>query len=260
MRSVFHPLRVSIIFIFFLFCSVYCLAQKDFTNQYGRLNADRTLRLEYIEHTESSTRLYVSYLGTTNRGSYTGLYLNNLRIVDRNTKAEYRPVDTGLLPTTTDGKFFVYNSGSIIVLEIKFRRLPSYVTDIDVIEGDGSVTATYNFTFKNLGIDPELDFYDDLEDFLYENESYAATIFSVFDAQIDIYIDDVYVAKLDRKFNSATYTPACGEYGTITILFSNDNERSGKGKGSSGGKNYNWNFNFTPKSTYFGDCHKHRLK
>ena len=224
------------------------------------MNADKTLRLEYIEHTTDYTTVYISYLGTTNTGTYTGLYLNNFRLVDRQTKAEYRPVDTGLIPTSTDGKFFVYNSGSSIVLEIKFDRLPSYVKYIDLIEADGSPSSTYNFTFKNLGVDSDIDFDDDLFEYLYDHSGYAATIFTIFDAQIDIYIDEVYVGKLDRKFNEATYTPSCGEYGTLTILFPDSIERTGKGKGSSGGKNFTWNFEFSPKNAIYGDCHKHRLK
>lgn len=257
MRTIAHR-TIFFAILFFSFANAVS-SQDEFVNYYGKYNADNTLKLSFIEHEEDYTTLYVSYLGTTNVGQYTSLYLNNLRIKDRETYREYKPVDTDILPTDTDGKVFYYNSGSTILIRIKFDRLPSSVKYIDVIEGDGSSSATYNFTFKNLRVNSLVNDIDEFFDFFDETDYYVSTIFTVFDATTDVYISNTYVGKLDRVFKSADYTPSCGEYGTLTVVYATDSERSGSAKASGNGKNYTWTFTVKPSSGYMG-CHKQRLK
>lgn len=243
-------------FLIFLAAS----AQTSFVNAYAKKNADNTLQLAYIEHTSENTTVYVRYLGTQNYGKFTGLYLNNFRIVDRVTGAEYKPTNTGVLPTTTDGKFFIYNSYDPIMLSITFRRLPSYVKSIDLVEADGSTTSTYNFTFRGIAIDPTKDDGDDLWDMLWEEEVYAATIYSITDANIDIYIDDAFVGTLTRYFADPAKVPDCGQYGTLTLLTAESRTLKFKGKASKNGKSLSWTFDVNPKDWVLGECAKHYLK
>ena len=257
MRTFF--LRVALSAIFFFSLVSISFSQEEFVNYYGKINADGTLKLNFIDHDEDYTTLHISYLGTTNVGSYTGLYLNNLRIVDRETGISYKPTDTGLLPTTSDGKVFFYNSGDPTLIQIQFDRLPSYVKSIDVIESDGSSSSTFNFTFRNLRISPLVDDSDEFWEFIYDIDIYASTIFSVFDATIDLYISGTYVGKLDRVFKSAEYTPSCGEFGTLTVVYPTDAHRTGYGTTTSNGKKYTWDFTVKPSSIASG-CHKQRLK
>jgi len=257
MRTLLHRLVLPAIFLFSF--TTPSIAQDEFINYYGKKNADATLELNFIDHEEDYTTLYVSYTGTSNVGEYTSLYLNNLRIIDRETRKEYKPVDTGVLPINDEGKVYFYNSGTPILIRIRFDRLPYGVKNIDVMESDGSSSATYNFTFRNLRINPLLDDSEEFYDFLYDIDSYASTIFSVFDATISVYVAGKLVGVLDRVFKAADYTPSCGEYGTITVVYANSTERVGYGSATSGGKNYTWNFTVKPKSG-FDECHKQRLK
>jgi hypothetical protein len=257
MRTLLHRLVLPVIFLFSF--ATTSLSQEEFINYYGKNNADATLQLSFIDHEEDYTTLYVSYTGTSNVGEYTGLYLNNLRIIDRDTRREFKPVETGVLPTNAEGKVFFYNSGTAILIRIRFDRLPSGVKNIDIVESDGSSSATYNFTFRNLRINPLLDDSEEFYDFLYDIDSYASTIFSVFDATINVYVGGKFVGVLDRVFKSADYTPSCGEYGTLTVVYANSTERAGSGSATSGGKNYTWNFTVKPKGG-FDECHKQRLK
>jgi hypothetical protein len=253
-------LQHAVVSLAFLLFSVAGFSQDVFVNAYSRYNADRTIRLEYIEHDEEHTSVYFSYLGTSNIGTYTSLYLNNFRLIDRTTKAEYRPESTDMLPTTTDGKAFFYNSGEIIPIVIKFNRLPSYVKYIDLMEADGSSVATYNFTFRNLAISPDTDDEYDLWDYKDENDAYGASIYTTYNAQIDITLNGVYVGKLDRKFNSETYDPACGEFGTLSVYYADNRTLKGSGKGKTSTGEVTWSFEFSPRDLGYLGCFRQLLK
>ncbi|MET0394495.1 MAG: hypothetical protein ABW019_15225, partial [Chitinophagaceae bacterium] len=134
-------IRKHVLFLLAFCCASLVLPAQsrssNYINEYGKYNADKTLRLDYIEQDDDYTILYVAYTGTSKNGSFTSLYLNNFRIEDRSTGKEYKPVNTGMLPTTTDGKFFLYNDNTEMMLTIRFNRLPSSVKNIDVIEAEG---------------------------------------------------------------------------------------------------------------------------
>lgn len=253
-------LRSVLLFLFFCSFGLVLHAQKsrssNYINEYGKYNADKTLRLEYIEQDDDYTIVYVAYTGTSNSGSFTSLYLNNFRLVDRATDKEYKPTDTGLLPTNTDGKFFLYNSGTDIMLSIKFRRIPSSVKNIDLIESDGAASSTYNFTFRNLYLDPSEHLPRSLLKKAGAQEGYAAMFYTYEELTIDVSIDGSMVGKIDRRFNNRSYTPSCGEYGSLTVMFASDDRRKFSATASNSKSKYTWNFNFIPKE---GDCEKKNL-
>lgn len=245
-------------FLLLFFAGAYAAtAQTDFANRYAKYNSDRTLRLEYIENVKEYTIVHVAYTGTSNIGGFTGLYLNNFRIIDRTTGIQYRPTDADYLPTSSSKKFFLYNSGKEMGLEIYFDRLPSYVKEIDLVENDGDPSATYNFTFRNLRLNPEKDDSESLYDWLYDvSEPNYICAYTYDNVSIDIWIDDAYVGQLDRKFNDRSYEPSCGEYGTIMIGFPDYEARNFKASAKSGSNSYSWNFSFEPSYT----CSKKNLK
>lgn len=249
---------ILILLSFFLSSIVFAQAEDNYLNTYYKLNADKTLRLEYIEHTSDYTIVYVAYTGNSNPGTFTGLYLNNFRLIDRDTYAEYKPVDTRYLPKTPN-KFYVYNNGEELMFPILFNRLPSYVKNIDLVEGDGSTSQTYNFTFRDLELDPEN---NELEDLIWDVQidyPYCTTFYTYESLTIDVYVDGKFIDKIDRKFKDPEYKPSCGEYGTMMIAFPNDDERKFYGTASDSKKKYTWNFTFEPKSDYWDICNKKNL-
>ncbi len=231
----------------------------NYVNEYNKSNADRTLKLMYIAHEEKYTTVYVKYMGNQNVGKYTGLYLNNFRLIDRDTKKEYYPVDTYYLPTRTDGKFYLYNADDPVMLPIQFSRLPASVRYIDLVEGEGSSSATYNFTFRGLYLEPSEDITDEL-DFLWEwdNLPYCTSFYTYDDVTVELTIDGNYVDKLDRRYTDREYKPECGEYGSMMVGYPTDRERRLTAKSPDG--KYTWDFNFTPVADEPGDCNKKNLK
>ena len=253
-----HYLLFSLLFLFLAPAMIN--AQDYFVNMYSRKNNDNTLKLAFIEHDSENTTVYVQYLGNTNVGTYTGLYLNNFRIMDRETGDEYKPVETGFLPTTIDGKFVVYNGETILYLPIAFKRLPSRVKNIDLVEGEGSAGATYSFTFRNIRIDRSVNVEDEfMEEMFTMPTPYAATIYSYFNATIDLYVRGTLLAKLDRYFKDKNTKPNCGQFGTVTILTPRNEPIPMLGMAEKDGKKLSWDFKVTPLDASFGECKKFSL-
>jgi hypothetical protein len=231
----------------------------NYINEYGKSNADKTLKLMYISQETSTTTVYVRYMGNANIGTYTGLYLNNFRLIDRDTKKEYYPKNTYYLPTRTDGKFYLYNADDPMMLPIEFDRLPSTVRFIDLVENDGSTAATYNFTFRSLYLEPSQDVTDEM-DFLWEWDDlpYCTSFYTYDEVSVELSVDGRYVDKLDRRYTDRSYKPACGEFGSVMIGFPTDRERALSAKSPDG--KYTWSFNFTPVGDDPGNCNKKNLK
>src|SRR5690606_12955839 len=172
-----HYLLFSLLFLFLAPAMIN--AQDYFVNMYSRKNNDNTLKLAFIEHDSENTTVYVQYLGNTNVGTYTGLYLNNFRIMDRETGDEYKPVETGFLPTTIDGKFFAYNGETILYLINACKSLSTREINIDLEEGEGSAGETYSFTFRNIRLDHSVNVEDEfIEEMFTMPTPYAATNYS----------------------------------------------------------------------------------
>ncbi len=205
----------------------------------NRLNNDRTLKLAYIKQSYDNTTLYVTYTCANKATAFSGLYLNNLRIVDKATGKIYTATNTWGLPTRTDSKFFLYNLGAPMMLRIDFARLPLSVKTIDVLEGTGTGTETYNFTFKNVNV----------------GGSYQMTA-----TEEDEFGN--YLGKLEKYIVSPTYTPNCYEDGTFTVCFSKNEKRRLYATAKTTANTFTWNFEFTPGASTMSDtdCSVMKLK
>ncbi|MEJ8844349.1 hypothetical protein WG954_18280 [Lacibacter sp. H375] len=260
------------VFVFTLvihsFCAASQQASPDDLEYYNvapnQLNYDRTLKLAYIRQSYSNTTLYVAYTCANKATAFSGLYLNNLRIVDKATGKTYTASNTWGLPTKADGKFFVYNLGGPTFLRIDFPRLPRSVKVIDILEGSGTGTETYNFTFKNVNVSGAYQMTaadEDMFDELLATEFYAKSFYTHDQVVIDIYVDNHYVGKLEKYIVSSTYTPKCYEDGTFTVCFPSNAKRKFYATAKTSVTSYTWNFEFTPGGNDISDtdCDVFRL-
>lgn len=215
----------------------------------NQLNSDRTLKLAYIRQSYSTTTLYVTYTCVNKATAFSGLYLNNLRIVDKATGKTYTASNTYGLPTRADSKFFLYNLGKPMFLRIDFPRLPRSVKVIDILEASGNGTETYNFTFKNVNVNGAYQMTakdeDEFDDYLYTG-FYAKSFYTHDQVVIDLYVDNHYIGKLEKYITSSTYTPKCYEDGTFTVCFPTNDKRKLYAAAKTASNSYTWNFEFTP--------------
>jgi hypothetical protein len=215
----------------------------------NQLNSDRTLKLAYIRQSYENTTLYVTHTCANKATAFSGLYLNNLRIVDKATGKTYTATNTWGLPTRADSKFFLYNLGGPIYLRIDFPRLPRSVKVIDILEASGTGTETYNFTFKNVNVSGSYQMTakdeEEFDDYLYTG-FYAKSFYTHEPMMIDMYVDNHYLGKLEKYIPSLTYTPKCYEDGTFTVCFPTSDKRRFYATAKTSTKSYTWNFEFTP--------------
>ncbi|QNA42956.1 hypothetical protein [Lacibacter sediminis] len=229
---------------------------EDYNVAPKQLNNDRTLKLAYIRQSYSTTTLYVTYTCVNKATAFSGLYLNNLRIVDKATGKTYTASNTYGLPTRADSKFFLYNLGTPMMLRIDFPRLPRSVKVIDVLEGSGAGTETYNFTFKNVNVSGAYQMSakdeEEFDEYVYA-EFYAKSFYTHDPVIIDIYVDNHYIGKLEKYIPTLTYTPKCHEDGTFTVCFPTISKRRIYATAKTTASSFTWNFEFTPGGSYSTD-------
>ncbi|HLP39376.1 hypothetical protein [Lacibacter sp.] len=255
------------VFLFVLVVQSFCAASQqaspDDLEYYNlapnRLNSDRTLKLAYIRQTDNNTILYVTYTCANKATAFSGLYLNNLRIVDKASGKTYTATNTWGLPTRADSKFFLYNLGGPMFFRIDFPRLPRSVKVIDILEGNGTGTETYNFTFKNVNVSGSYQMTsgdeEEFDEYLYMG-FYVKSFYTHEPVIIDMYVDNHYLGKIEKYITSPTYTPKCYEDGTFSVCFPKSDKRRLYATGKSSIKTYTWNFEFTPGGGLLteGDC------
>lgn len=219
-------------------------AQKIFTNAYKISNNDGTLRLDYIEHREKETVVYVKYVGNFS-GLASGLYLNDYKLAVHSTGEVFRAISS-TVPFQQDSKFFLQNSTDGIQLQIRFPRLPAYVKEFDLIEPSTDQNPTFNFTFRNLKVDDTKDVSWELSGWAFEAKTPRfIQIFTNSDMPLDVYLNENFVGSLAKKFPK-DYKPTCGEYGALRIAFADSEKKNIKIIGHSGGKSYTWTFQLSP--------------
>lgn len=245
------------------FCAASQQASPDDLENYNvapnQLNYDRTLKLAYIRQSYSNTTLYVTYTCANKATAFSGLYLNNLRIVDKATGKTYTASNTWGLPTRADSKYFLYNLGGPMMLRIDFPRLPLSVKVIDVLESNGTGTETYNFTFKNVNVSGAYQMTsadEDQFDELLNTGFYAKSFYTHEPMTIDIYVDNHFLGKLEKYITSPTYTPKCYEDGTFTVCFPKNDKRKLYATAKTSANSYTWNFEFAPGGGFMSgaDC------
>lgn len=261
------------VFLFVLVVQSFCAASQqaspDDLEYYNlapnRLNSDRTLKLAYIRQTDNNTILYVTYTCANKATAFSGLYLNNLRIVDKASGKTYTATNTWGLPTRADSKFFLYNLGAPMYLRIDFPRLPRSVKVIDILEASGTGTETYNFTFKNVNVNGAYQMTakdeEEFDEYLY-TELYAKSFYTHDQVIIDVYVDNHYIGKIEKYITSPTYTPKCYEDGTFTVCFPTNDKRRLYATAKTTASTFTWNFEFTPGGSNMSntDCGTLELK
>lgn len=252
------------VFLFVLVVQSFCAASQqaspDDLEYYNlapnRLNSDRTLKLAYIRQTDKNTILYVTYTCANKATAFSGLYLNNLRIVDKASGKTYTATNTWGLPTRADSKFFLYNLGAPMYLRIDFPRLPRSVKVIDILEASGTGTETYNFTFKNVNVNGAYQMTakdeEEFDEYLY-TELYAKSFYTHDQVIIDVYVDNHYIGKIEKYITSPTYTPKCYEDGTFTVCFPTNVKRRLYATAKTTASTFTWNFEFTPGGSNMSD-------
>lgn len=213
-----------------------------------KYNGDKTLRLDYVVHTEEETNLYITYTTNNAESAFTGIYLNDFRIVDKKKGTEYRPTFTGHIPQNTGGNFYIHNNAGEMTFQFTFDRLPASVINIDILESTGDPGVKYNFTFRNINLElanAQSNFDEEwLDDIQFP---FLKSFYSKNDLTIDVSIEGFSLGKIDRHFNRPEYKPSCAEYGTFSVVFpsSTTKKRRFYGTASKNGRKYTWDFEFS---------------
>lgn len=217
--------KFKYLFLLFLLSLALPALAQDYANEYKVYNADRTLRLDYIEHEGDYTNLYISYTGTSDVGKYTPLILQDYKLVARGSGEEYRPVRS-TIPSKVDNQLFFYNAGKGIQIKITFQRIPRHVKQFDLIEPTASTPATYNFTFRNLKFNEAEDVQWKISGWEIETRTprYISIVPYLYNS-LSIYADNVYVGEMNHTYTKGTM-PDCDVNNFCRIVYPDDTERT----------------------------------
>ena len=220
-------------------------SQKNFTNKYKYYNNDSTLRLDYIEHRDKETVLYILYRGAASKGFFSGLYLNDYKLVVHSTGEIFRPTSS-TVPSQPDSYFFLQNANTGIQLQIRFPRIPAYVKIFDLVEPTTDQYPTFNFTFRNLKVDESQDLTWELAGWQMEARTPRfIQVFTNSQMELDVYINEIFVGTNTKSFPGKTQ-PECGQYGTLRIAFGDQEKKNIRVVGRTGSKTYTWNWHLAP--------------
>lgn len=256
--KLFHPSRALLLVAILISSFSVLHSQEIYYNSYNKLNSGQTLKLAYIMQDEFFTRIYIKYLGNKNYQKFTRISLEDFKLVDRETEAEYKPAKNNTIPTDDRTQLFVFNNNEDVLLEIKFKRLPDYVRSFDLV--DHGASGMYNFTFRDITLNPKS---NDQDAFLkYEKSKpdvYGAMVYSYAKEDIKITINGEYVTNLNIYFTERSPAPDCGERGTVNFLTTKDEELDFHGSVLTKTYKLNWRFAIQPRNLRYGRCQIQKL-
>ena len=221
----------------------------EFLIEYGIYNPSKSLKLNYIHYNENETIVSISYTGLRDVGQYKEIFLENYRIVDKASRQEYYFVGANVISRKNPERHtFLENAAEPINIEIVFERLPDAVTNIDIIEADGNISETYNFSFLNLKIN-QLESIKDINKIKLIVDKfpkpYLAVVYTLLETEIQISVNGFSLGNLPtwEPFDFEL-DPDCDDLNVFTLVFPNENERSLYAKERGGGY---WSLKFIPK-------------
>jgi hypothetical protein len=188
---------------------------KDRTLEIGILKKDNpNLSLDYLTHAGNQTIFFFTYHHNSENETSQKIWLGDYKLIDLDNGKAYYSKSTDL-PGEKDPRI-VYN-GTKTGFHVSFERLPPGLDRFNLIEGDCSTGA---FCFLNLDIRTFRES-NSFEPHFYTKTETEGTVsfFSYYGGSggIKVFIEDVFIGELEQYYSDRTYTPDCGESGTLSI-------------------------------------------
>jgi len=172
------------------------------------------LSLDYFANVGEHSILFFTYKHESEEQLSQTIWMEDYRLVDLETGEIYYATTTDL-PKENNPRV-IYN-GNKTRFSVRFDRLPPSVKQFSLMEGECTENS---FCFLNVNMN---DYYtaSNFDYDLYKNTSDEGTVtfYTSYgkSGDLNIYIEGYYVGKLTQFFNDKTYTPPCGQDGTLTI-------------------------------------------
>ncbi|MBM3431688.1 MAG: trypsin-like peptidase domain-containing protein [Bacteroidetes bacterium] len=188
---------------------------KDIIYEMGIYKRGNTaLSLDYFSNVGDYSVFYFTYAHESDDSPSQSIWMEDYRLVDLETGEVYHAKSTDL-PNEDDPRI-IYN-GTKSRFAVWFDRLPKGVEQFSLMEGECAETS---FCFLDIDIND----YEEATDFdadLYTDTDEEGTVaFYTYygnSGDIEISLEGISVGKLTKFFNNKSYSPGCGESGTLTL-------------------------------------------
>lgn len=236
---------------FFLLCSISLFLATTATSEdsyifkFKKYNSDRSIRLDYLQRTEEGVVVIFTYTTEGTNGSFSRMYHNNIRVVDKKTGKSYYPENTSGVPKRGTGNCYFSNYDGSFVFGFVFEALPESVSEIDLIEDDGkSSFGQFRFTGLDITIkepatkEQEDEVYDELDEI-----AFTKSFWTRLNLPIQISVNGNLVGTLNT---SATSMPECGDVNTFVLIFPGSKKQKKKFEATArkGNRKLSWEFEF----------------
>jgi hypothetical protein len=173
-----------------------------------------------------------TYKHESDQQLYQTIWMDDYRIVDLETGDVYYANGTDL--PNGDNPRIIYNNTQSS-FSVWFDRLPQDIRRISLMEGECPESA---FCFLNVNLTNYKEATDfDSSRYIDTEKEGTVTFYTDYGSSGDtkIYIEDYYIGKLTKYFKNKSYSPQCGEDGTLTIRLN-----AGTYNYTASDEKYNW--------------------